>query len=118
MATPKAGEQLSADVWETPGGEAYELEIPLPGIRPDEITVEVMACTVMVSTVPHAALAEPGRKYLQREHEPRPSSRIFELPMELDTDGMRASLEYGVLKIHAPIALAGRRKIIRVAQAV
>jgi len=43
-------------------------------------------------------------------------SRIFEFPMELDTDNVRATLEYGILKIRAPKAVAGKRRVIRLEQ--
>ena len=118
MATPTAGAQLSADVWETPGGEAYVIEIPVPGVRPDEIVIEVLHSSVTVSTEPRQAVADPGRKYIRQEHSVQPLSRIIELPMELEADGVRASLEYGVLKIGAPIAVPGRPKMIRVGHTV
>lgn len=118
MASPNASAQLTADVYETPGGDAYVLEIPVPGVRPDEILIEVMVSSVTVSTEPRLAVADPGRKYIHREHSLQPMSRILELPMELDTDSVRASLEYGILKICAPIAVAGRHKMIRVGQTV
>jgi HSP20 family molecular chaperone IbpA len=40
--------------------------------------------------------------------------RVFEFPAEIDTEGVRAKLEYGILKIRAPRAAAGRRLEIRV----
>jgi len=36
----QAGIRLTADVYETPGGETYVLEIPLPGVKPEEIVIE------------------------------------------------------------------------------
>jgi HSP20 family molecular chaperone IbpA len=52
---------------------------------------------VKVSTEPRLAVVDPGRKYILREQSLQPTSRILELP--LDTDNVRASLEYGILKI-------------------
>jgi HSP20 family molecular chaperone IbpA len=43
-------------------------------------------------------------------------SRIFEFPMELDTDNVQATLENGVLKIHLPKAGAARRRVVKVGQ--
>jgi HSP20 family molecular chaperone IbpA len=43
-------------------------------------------------------------------------SRVFEFPMDLDTDHVRAELKQGVLRIEAPKAIAGKRRVIRVEQ--
>ncbi len=42
--------QLKADIYETPGGEAYVIEIPVPGVKPDEIGIEVTVDSITVST--------------------------------------------------------------------
>lgn len=111
------GTQLKADVYESPGGDAYVIEIPVPGIRPDEIAIEVTVDTITVRTEPRRGAADTERKYMQREQALRSQSRIFEFPMALDTDNVRATLEYGILKIRAPKAIAGRQRVIRVGQA-
>ena len=41
--------ELTADVYETAGGEAYVIEVPVPGLRPDEINIEVTIDTVTIS---------------------------------------------------------------------
>lgn len=106
---------LPSNVYETPGGEEYVIEVPVPGIKPDEIVIEVTVGTVTVSIEPKPE-DETGRKYFQREQSLRPMSRIFEFPMDLDTDNVRATLENGMLKIHVPKAIAARRKVIRIGQ--
>jgi HSP20 family protein len=110
-------EQLKADVYETPGGDAYVIEIPVPGIRPDEIVIEIDIDSVTVSTEPRQAEGDATRRYIHREQSLRSMSRIFEFPTPLDTDNVRATLEQGILKLRAPKAIAGRRKVIRVGQA-
>lgn len=113
---PVAG-QLNADVYETPGGDAYMIEVPVPGLKPDEILVEVSVDTITVRTQPRQAGQDVKRTYLQREQSLQPMSRIFDFPMDLDTDNVHAALEYGILRIRAPKALAGRQRVIRVGQA-
>ncbi len=44
-------------------------------------------------------------------------SRIFNFPVEIDTDNVQATLTNGILQIHVPKAAAAKRKIIRVGQA-
>jgi HSP20 family protein len=107
--------RLTADISEPPGGEAYVVEIPVPGLKPDEIVIEVASDSVKVSTEPRQSEADSGQRYLQREQTPRPMSRIFEFPMDIDTDNVRVTLENGMLKLYLPKAAVGRRWVIRVA---
>jgi HSP20 family protein len=102
-----------ADVYEPTGGEAYIIEMHLPSLTSEEIVVEAAPESVRVSTHPQQA-GESGRTYIQREQEIRPWSRFFEFPMEIDPDRVRAGLENGILKIHAPKALSSRPKVFRV----
>lgn len=104
--------RLTADVYETAGGEAYVLEIPVPGRTPDEITLEATSDMVTVAVRPREPEPEPDRTYLQREQRGGPMSRIFEFPAEIDTDGIQATLQHGILKVRVPKAAASRRKVI------
>jgi HSP20 family molecular chaperone IbpA len=44
-------------------------------------------------------------------------SRLFEFPVEIDTDNIHASLEHGILSARVPKAASGRRRVIKVGQA-
>src|SRR5581483_940191 len=106
--------RLAADVYETADGNAFVVEIPVPGLTPDQLTIEATADTLTVATQPRPAEREPGRTYIQREQAPGPMSRVIEFPVDIDTDNIRATLELGLLKIHVPKAMAGRRRIIKI----
>ncbi len=62
--------QLKADIYETPGGEAYVIEIPVPGVKPDEIGIEVTVDSITVST--QRKDPDSGRKYV-----PRPARSVL-----------------------------------------
>ena len=109
--------QPRANVYETPGGDSYVIEIPVPGVKPDEISIEVTVDTVTVRTEPRQQQDESERKYVQREHSVESMSRVFEFPRELDTDNVRATLENGILKVRVRKAIAARPKVITVDQA-
>ncbi len=109
--------ELTADVYETAGGDAYVIEIPVPGVRPDEIVLEVDPYSVTVRTDPQQGAANSGRKYIQREQSILPRSRLFDFPVEIDTDNVQANLENGILRIRVPKAAAGKRKVVRIGQA-
>jgi HSP20 family protein len=103
----------TADVYEPAGGEAYIIEMHVPGAKPEEIAIEATPNTLRVSTDPQQP-QDSGRRYIQREQEIRPWSRLFEFPMAIDADKVRATLQNGILKIYAPKTLADRPKVIRI----
>jgi HSP20 family molecular chaperone IbpA len=103
----------TADVYEPAGGEAYVIEMHVPGVKPEEIAIEATPDSLRVSTEPQQP-EDSGRRYIRREHEIRPSSRLFEFPMAIDPDKVQATLENGILKIYATKALASQRKVIRI----
>jgi HSP20 family protein len=102
-----------ADLYEPAGGEAYIIEMHLPGLKSEEIVVEATPGSVRVSTHPQQA-EESGRTYIRREQEIRPWSRLFEFPMEIDPDRVRAGLENGILKIYAPKSLSSPPRVFRI----
>jgi HSP20 family molecular chaperone IbpA len=59
--------RLTADIYETAGGEAYVIEILVPGLKPDEIVIEANSYSLTVSTEPQQAEPDSGRRYIQRE---------------------------------------------------
>ena len=67
--------QLKANIYETAGGEAYVIEIPVPGLNSDEITIEATIDTVTVTTKPQQTEADSGRTYIQHEQLVQPMSR-------------------------------------------
>jgi HSP20 family protein len=105
--------RLTTNVYETQDGDAYVVEIAVPGLRPEEIVIEATATDLTVSTQPQQAEGEAGRRYVQRQQSPTPMSRVIEFPGEIDTDNIQANLEHGFLRIHVPKATAARRKVIR-----
>jgi HSP20 family protein len=109
--------RLTADIYETVDGDAYEIEIPVAGRNSDEIVIDVTSDSLTVSTLPQQAAGDTGRKPIQREQPVGAMSRIFEFPEEIDTDNVQASLENGILKINVPKAAAGRRRVIRLGKA-
>lgn len=101
----------TADLYEPAGGEAYIIEMHVPGVKPEEIVVEAAPESVRVS-VDRQQSEDSGRRYILREQEMRSWSRLFEFPMEIDPDKVRATLENGILKVYATKALANQPKII------
>src|SRR4051794_9921235 len=104
---------LASDVYETVDGDAYVVEIAVPGLDPAAITIDATAAAVTVRTQPNAQDAQQnGQRYLLREQQVEPQSRVFEFPTEINPDEVSAKLEAGMLRIHVPKAAAARRRIV------
>jgi HSP20 family protein len=112
----QSSSQLKANIYETAGGEAYVIEIPVPGLNSEEIAIEVTIDTVTVTTKPQQTEADSGRTYIQHEQLVQPMSRIFEFPVEIDTDNVHSMLEREMLKIEVPKSAAGRPKVVQPGQ--
>ena len=92
----------ASTIHETPGGEAYIVEVPLGGARPDDVTVEVTVGTVTVTAAPGNGTGAGW-------------SRVFEFPSVLHTDRARLDVKQGVLRVEVPKALAARPRVLRAA---
>ena len=95
--------QGRTEFYETAGGEAFVIEVPVQGLKPEEIVVEATIDTLTISTHP-------------KDQQVQPMSRLFVFPVDIDTDNVRVALEDGLLKIRVPKAAAARRKVIHVGQ--
>jgi HSP20 family protein len=111
---PNSG--LLADIYESPAGDAYVIEIPVPGLKPDEMVLEADTYSLTVTTAPAQTEPKSGRRYIQREYPLRPMSRRFDFPVEVDSANVQANLEGGILQIRVPRAAAVKRKFIQVGQ--
>ena len=101
--------RLAADIYETPDGDAYVVEIPVPGLDVNKVSVEATPEMLTVRTMPQES---NGRHYVRQEQSQGPASRVFEFPTEIDPDNIGANLDAGMLKIHIPKAAASRPRVI------
>jgi HSP20 family protein len=107
---------MTADVYETVDGDAYVVEVPVPGVDVNDLSVEATPDDLTVSLRAPERNGQPDRRYLQHEQGQGPMSRVFEFPTEIDPDNISATLEAGMLKIHVPKAAASRRRVIPLKQ--
>jgi HSP20 family protein len=102
---------LRVDVRETP--EAYTLHAELPGVKREDIQVEIDGNEVSITAeVKREAEAKDGDKWLRRERAAGKAARRFALPVEVDEAQAQAKFVDGVLELTLPKkAPAASRKI-------
>lgn len=90
------GSSIAMDISRTDDG--YNVEIPVPGFRPDDIEVSFENDTLMVS----------GKT------ERRSFTRVLELPDDVDPDNISGHVENGLLCLHLNRRAEARRRRIEV----
>ncbi|HEY8491007.1 MAG TPA: Hsp20/alpha crystallin family protein [Dehalococcoidia bacterium] len=103
---------VPVDVRET--DEAVEVLASLPGVRPEDVDVQVHGNTVTIKGRVEEEQQEQGATYLRRERRSGAFLRSLALPAEVDADRAEATVEHGVLRLRLPKAEAARPKTIKV----
>lgn len=114
-AVAKAGEAFApaCEIWEDEGH--YFMSVDLPGVRKEEIKVEVNENTLTISgerKLEKKTGDERNAKYVERKY--GAFSRGFTLPSTADCDRIEAHHENGVLSLSIPKATAARTRKIEI----
>ena len=83
----------------TEGKDNYYVRAELPGVKGDELDIQVTANNLAISGERKIAAEEEGARYHRKEREAGAFSRMIGLPGEVDTDKVEAKLENGILTI-------------------
>ena len=83
----------------TEGKDNYYVRAELPGVKGDELDIQVTANNLAISGERKIAAEEEGARYHRKEREAGTFSRMIGLPAEVDTDKVEAKLENGILTI-------------------
>jgi HSP20 family protein len=94
-------------------GDSYVLNADLPGIDPASVDVNVDGQLLSISAVRPAPSAE-GVTYLARERRTGTFQRRFTLGQNVDTAGITAGYENGVLTVTVPVAEKAKPRKIEV----
>jgi HSP20 family protein len=100
---------LSVDIREQ--DDAYELSALVPGLKAEELNIQVLEDVVTVEGEFKADESE----YLVRELPHGSFSRTLRLPVDLDAEKAQAKITDGVLTLHLPKAESARPKTIKIA---
>lgn len=78
------------------------IRVDLPGLKPDDVKVEVEDNTLSVSGEVGDTVEKEGERYHYRERSYGAFQRSVRLPSTVDTDKVEATFENGVLNIVLP----------------
>ena len=98
----------------TEDNENYYVRAELPGIKSDELDIQVTAEGISISG--ERKIPEEGNnvRYHRREREAGKFSRLINLPGKVDVDKVEAFMEHGVLKVTIPKSEASKPRQIKV----
>ncbi len=103
---------LGVDLYEQ--DDAYHLEVPLPGVRPEDVEISTVGNTVTISgEIPCRATGERTRRLLH-ERACGTFRRSVTLPSGVDPDRAEARFEAGMLRLTIPKSEAARTRRIPV----
>lgn len=79
--------------------DRYYVRAELPGIKPDELDIQVTGKALSISGERKIPAENEKAKYYRRERDAGKFSRIINLPGEIDSDKVEASLVNGILTV-------------------
>ena len=94
--------------------ENYYIRAELPGIKGDQLDIQVTGNNLAISGERKIESEEDGARYHRREREAGTFSRMIVLPGEVDTDKVDANLQNGILTVVVPKAEIAKPKQITV----
>ncbi|MCZ7575045.1 MAG: Hsp20/alpha crystallin family protein [Ardenticatenaceae bacterium] len=105
-------EAPALDIYETNG--AIEVAVPLPGVKPEEVSVTVTGNTLTIKGEKHAKEEVKEENYYRREVHYGSFARSLALPATADTEKAEAKFEDGVLTVTFPKVAEAQPKRIEV----
>ena len=95
-------------------GDAFVVRASMPGVRPEEVRIEVQGNQVALSGRIREEREEDRGDYLVRERRMGQFFRSFTLPADVNPDGAEANFANGVLTLRLPKSEAARSRQIPV----
>lgn len=92
----------------------YEVTVDLPGLKPEEVTVELKNGELWISGKREEKSEEKGKTYHRIERRHGEFRRVLRLPSAINEEKIEAKFENGVLKVIVPKAEEAKAKHIEV----
>ena len=95
-------------------GDTLVVEAHLPGMKPDDLDINVEQGVLTISGQTEAQEERKERNYLIREHRTGRFSRSVRLPATYNPDACQASFEHGVLRLSFPKSESAKPRRIQI----
>jgi HSP20 family molecular chaperone IbpA len=98
----KAAREMKTDVKETDQG--YEVAVDLPGVKKDDVTVELKDGYLTISAKKNVGNDKKGKngKYIRRERYSGTMSRSFYVGKDMKQEDVHAAFSDGILTLQLP----------------
>lgn len=80
-------------------GDKFEMRIEMPGIKKEDITIEVTPTSVEICAGHEETSKEKGKNWLRQERSSTDFYRYLDLPEDIKTGNVEANLKDGVLTL-------------------
>jgi len=107
-----AFESMAVDLLER--DDEFVVTADLPGFERDDIDIRVTDHTLRIEAERDEETETEDETYLRRERRHATASRSIRLPEEVETDGVSARMEHGVLTVTLPRAEVTEAKRIEI----
>jgi HSP20 family protein len=114
MLRTRNAEQYAPTLDISESTDAYEVHVDLPGVRPEDVKVEMHDGKLVVSGARSTNSDQKEKAFHRMERASGAFSRAISLPSEVDVEKIDASFEHGVLKIVVPKAIKQQPRKIEI----
>lgn len=90
------------------------LTAEVPGVKPENVNVQVVESTVTLTISRNAEPDHEGARYLRRERAEGTITRTLQLPFRVDAEQVAARISRGVLQVRLPRSEADKPRTISV----
>ena len=104
--------KVACDVSET--DDAYQIRMDVPGIKPDDITVQVTGDSVHISGERKEEKEEKGKTFHRLERHSGKFSETLQLPSAVNEEKVQAEFNEGVLTVTLPKTEASKTRTVKV----
>lgn len=94
--------------------QEYSVTAELPGLKPDEVNVEIREGSLCISGVKQSETEEKGKTYHRMERSHGEFRRVVQLPSAVEEEKVEAKFENGVLTVTLPKCKEAKPKSIKV----
>ncbi|OLC59182.1 MAG: hypothetical protein AUH89_06445 [Ktedonobacter sp. 13_1_40CM_4_52_4] len=108
------GRSFPVDVYESKDKMGYVVEAPLPGAKPEEISISAIDDTLTISYATKGEEKIEKPNYVRRERYEGEMTRTITLPTQIQPEKVEATFESGVLTLHIPKSETAKPKQIEV----